>query len=346
MRWLSVLLILAACSSDTNQSFEMPPVPVQTAVVKRDDVPLYFEAIGIIKPFQMAEVKSQVTGMITAVHFEEGVWVEEGALLYTIDEAPYKIQAREAEAMLAQNIAHVKNAQKKLERYQSLSNPDLIAPVEWDELQTKIALHESMARADMAKLEAARLGLERCHILAPIAGRAGRSALQVGNMTSADSLVKLSQMNPLYVDFEMTPSERQKLPEKARAEVYIPGEGECIAAGHVTFVGHEIDPKSGMTSARAVLTDIQTSLLTQQSVCVRLFFGEKKGAMLIPLRAIKTNQQGPYVFLVKDDKTVEVRPVQLGPEDKGLVAVDLEEGKVVIEGHMKLFPGAKVEEVL
>jgi multidrug efflux system membrane fusion protein len=344
MRRLILLILLAGCSTEQKKPFEMPPIPVETASVKVSDVPLYFEAMGTIKPSQTADVKSQVSGIITGVHFEEGQWIEKGSLLYSIDQVPYRIRVKEVEAQLAQNSAHVQNGQKKLERYKSLSNPSFVALVEWDELLTKIALHEAMVRADTARLEAAKLDLERCQVVAPISGKSGKTALQVGSMTSPDLLVTLSQMDPLYVDFSMTPSERQSLPEDTTIEIYLSGQSFCSASGKITFVDHTIDKKTGMIAARGLLSEIKQPLWAEQSVRVHVHFGNQKGAMLIPLRAIKTNQTGPYVFLVKEDKTVELRPVKLGPEDHGLVVVDLDGGKVVTEGHMRLFPGAKVEE--
>jgi membrane fusion protein, multidrug efflux system len=339
--------ILAACSSEEpSKAFQMPPVAVETAQVKKQDVALFFEEIGTIKPYQVAEVKSQVAGMITEIHFQEGSLVEKGSLLYTIDETPYKIRLHEAEAVLMQNRAHLKNKQKKLERYKALPKPELIAAVDWDELNTKIALCEAQVLADEAKLSAAQLDLQRCSILAPISGIAGKTSLQVGNQVGSSTLVQLSQMEPLVVEFEMTESERSKCPEGAKIEVYKAGETgeECLATGKMTFIDHGIGPKSGMIAAKGILSDLKKPLWSEQGVRVHIVYGKKEGAMLIPLKAIKTNQQGPYVFLVKEDESVEIRPVQLGPEEKGFVAVDLEEGKVVTEGHGRLFPGAKIKD--
>ncbi len=344
MRRLCLLVILAACSKEAPKPFEMPPVAVQTATVEMRDVPLYFEAMGTIKPSQAAEVRPQVKGTITGIHFTEGEWVEKGQLLYSIEDASYAIRVREAEAMLQQDMAHLKNEQKKLERYKTLSKPGHIAPVEWDELQTKIALYDAMIKADEAKLASAKLDLEHCRIVAPIQGCAGKTALQVGNMAGDLPLVKLSQMDPLLVEFELTPAEREKLPLSPQLEVYAAGTNDILASGRVVFLDHSIDPKSGMIAAKGILTELKTPLWSEQSVRVQILYGKKEHARLVPLRAIKTNQTGPYVFLVKEDSTVEVRPVKLGPEEKGFVVVDLDEGKVVTEGHSRLFPGSKVEE--
>jgi multidrug efflux system membrane fusion protein len=343
-------LALAGCSDKhSKEGFEMPPVPVQTAKIEVRDVPLFFEANGTVKPACTAEVKPQVSGLIKEVYFTEGEWVEEGALLYSIEEVSYAIRVQEQQAQLAQDIAHLNNAQKKLERFKSLTKQDLISKVEWDELETKIALHEAMIQADEARLLSAELDLEHCHIVAPIAGFAGKSAFGKGNMTTGAPLVTITQTEPLSVDFLITEKELQQVTSSSPLiKVYAAGLEECIAVGKVTFMDHAIDPKSGMLSATGILAKSHKPLWPGQSVRIHLYFGKKEMAKLIPMRAVKTNQDGPYLFTVKDDNTVEMRPVKLGPEEKGQVVIEegLEEGsKVVTEGHLRLFPGAKIEEV-
>ncbi len=403
---IATSILLAACSDKQGQqSFELPPVPVQTASVETRDVPLYFEALGVVKPAQTADVRPQVTGMIKEVHFTDGEWVEEGTLLFTIEDAPYAIRVQEQQSQLSQDLAHLNNAKKKLSRFKSLTNQDLIAKVEWDELETQIMLHEAVVQADEARLAAAKLDLEHCRIVAPIAGFAGKSALGKGNMVSDAPLVTLTRNDPLYVDFTITEKElKQVIPssvgtltfDKASApglqeakpmskqpmckhmgdadsckdgdagavksggsnrtwytlatpliKVYSAGSEEYIAAGKVTFLDHALDPKSGMLAATGVLVKSLKPLWPGQSVRVHLYFGKKEKAKLIPMRAVKTNQDGPYIFIVNESGAVEIRTIKLGPEEKGQIVV--EEGldgisKVITEGHLRLFPGAKVEE--
>lgn len=347
---LTAGIILAGCSDKTpQQAFEPPPVPVQTASIEVRDVPLFFEAMGTIKAAKTVEVKPQVSGIIKEVHFAEGEWIEAGALLYVIDEAPYAIRVQEAEAQVDQNVAHLHNAQKKLERFKSLSNQDLIAKVEWDELETKIALHHAMLKADAARLAAAKLDLQHCKICAPIAGYADKSKLQTGDMVAGEPLVTLTQLDPLFVDFSITERELQVMTTNTPViKVYAAGSEECLGLGKVTFLDHALDSKTGMLSATGKLAKEHKPLWPGQSVRVQLYFGKKENAMLIPMRAVRTNQEGPYIFAVKEDNTVEIRAIKLGPEEKGQVVV--EEGleganKVVVEGQLRLFPGSKIEDV-
>ena len=239
--------------------------------------------------------------------------------------------------------------EKKLERYQSLAQQDLIAKVEWDELEMQVALNEAVISADEARLAAAKLDLEHCRIIAPISGHAGKSTLDIGNIVDSHAtLVTLSQRDSLCVNFAVTEKELAQLPStKLLLEVYVAGGEECLGKGEVTFLDHTIDSKTGMLSAQGFLTAMNRPLWPGQSVRVHLFFGKKDRAKLVPLKAIKTNQEGPYLFSVKDDGTVEILSVKLGPEEKGLIVV--EEGlgnakKIVTEGQLRLFPGSKVEE--
>lgn len=347
---LGLGIVLAGCSGKgANKDAEAPAVPVQVAEVEVRDVPLYFEAMGVIKPSRSAEIKPQVKGMIHKVHFSEGEWVEEGALLYSIEDTAYSIRVQEVAAQLEQNLAHLNNAQKKLERYRTLTKQDLISQVEWDELETKVALHEAMVKADEARLAAAKLDLKHCQIIAPIAGFAGKSALSEGNMADGTPLVTLIQNDPLTVDFMITQRELQQITTTSPLiKVYAAGNEECLSAGKVTFMDHAIESKSGMLAATGTLAKTPKPIWPGQSVRVHLFFGKKEKAMLVPMRAIKTNQDGPYVFAVKEDNTVEVRNVKLGPEEKGQIVIEegLEDAqKVVTVGQMRLFPGSKIEEV-
>jgi len=346
--WISMASVLAGCTGKKDPASMMPPpAPVQVATAEMRDVPLYFEAIGVIKAARCAEVRPQVQGIIKKIHFTEGEWVGEGTLLYTLDETAYAIRVQEVKAQLDQDLAHLNNHKKKLERYKSLTKRDLISQVEWDELETEMALSASRVKADEARLAAAELDLMHCQVSAPIAGFTGKSVLQEGNMAGNAPLVTVMQTEPLLVDFSITEREALRVNTVSpHIEVYAAGGEERLALGKVTFLDQGIDPQSGMLSARATVTEPFKSLRPGQSVRVHLYFGKRENAVLIPLRAVKTNQEGPYVFAIKEDQTVEVRRVRLGAEEKGFVVIEEGVGaeeKVVTEGHLRLFPGSKVE---
>jgi membrane fusion protein, multidrug efflux system len=342
-------LVLTGCSKDHDIKpiFELPPTPVRASTVENHDVPLFFEAIGTVKPFKTADVKPQVTGMISKIHFIEGQHVQKGDLLYSIEQTSFAIKVQEMQALMEQDLSQLKNAQKKWERYQSLSNQDLIAKVEWDEMEAKVAHLLAVVKADEARLQAAKLDLKHCSIRAPLSGKISKSALSEGNMATGETLATISQVQPLYVDFSITDKELLLVEEKpSKVDIFVAGRDERLAEGAITFIDHTIDADTGMLSLRAVLKQADPLLRPGHSVRLHVYYGTKEKANLIPLKAIKTNQSGPYVFLVKEDNTVEMRSIKLGAEEKGLVVIDdgLDRSdRVVIEGHGNLFPGSKVE---
>lgn len=353
---LFALAVLSACSQGGGQGqFTPPPVPVLTAEALQADVPVSLESLGKIKASLVADVKPQVAGMITQVHFLEGQPVVKGDLLFSIDSKPYEIKVQEAEAVLAQDLSHLKNAEKKLERYKSLSKQNLISQVEWDELECKVAMYEALVEAHKARLAAANLELEHCQIVAPISGETGLIQVQEGNLVSAShaaSLVTISAIDPLFVDFTLTEHELEWLPPKWNQEglfleVLKPGSNEVVTEGSLTFLDQSIDSHSGMVRARGKVLNAAKTLRSGQSVRVRLHVGSQEMAMLVPAKSVKMNQEGSYVFVVGEDQTVALRSVTIGIEsgDRVVIEEGLKAGDIVItEGHLRLAPGAKVED--
>lgn len=350
-----LLLIVAICLVGCNKkeaapaSFTPPAIPVRTTAIEKHTVPLFFESLGVVLPFQSVAVTSQVNGVIGQVHFTEGAWVNAGDLLYTITDDSLAKKVDEMQAILLQNQAVLSNAQKKFRRYKSLSSSDLVSQVEWDEVEMQVALSEATVAADRARLDLAQLDLAHCRITAPISGYTGKSALHAGDRTDGSTLVTLFQPEPYQVDFTITEKELEKLPAAAlHVEIFSSGGETLLGKGEVVFLDNQIDPKSGLLEASAEISSLLHPVWSGQTVRVHLFFGEKKDAVLIPLKAIKTNQNGPYVFALKEDNTVEITPVKLGPEERGWIVVEeglSELSKVVTEGHNRLFSGSKIEEV-
>jgi multidrug efflux system membrane fusion protein len=345
----TICLVGCTKKETTPANFTPPAIPVRTAAIEKRTVPLFFESLGVIQPFQSVAVVPQVSGIIGQVHFTEGAWVNAGDLLYTIVDDSLAKKVDEMQAILLQNQAILANAQKKLKRYKSLSSSNLVSQVEWDEVEMQVAFCEATVAADRARLDLALLDLAHCRITAPISGYTSKSELQVGDRTDGSTLVTLFQPEPYQVDFTITEKELEKLPGTAlHVAVYSSGGETLLGKGEVIFLDNQLDRKSGLLQASAEISSLVHPVWAGQTVRVHLFFGEKKDAVLIPLKAIKTNQNGSYVFALKEDSTVEIVPVTLGPEEKGWIVVEeglSELSKVVIEGHNRLFPGSKIEEV-
>lgn len=349
--------ILSACSSQESSEGGPPgpkTIPVRIAQARLQDVPRYFDSIGTLQPLIKVDVRPQVSGMLREVHFSEGQNVKKGDPLFAIDSGSYAIKLQEAEANLAQDSAKLDAARKKLDRFSSLSKKDLIPQIEWDDLQFQVATNEAQMRSDQARVAAARLDLERCSIISPIDGRTGRLQVHPGNLVSdsqATPLVTLSNIDPLVVEFTLTENEFQQLkPEHQQGgypiEICLFCNQTETTQGSLTFLDSAFDEETGLLHLQGKLPNEERRFLPGQHVRVRIPVQVSQNRIVVPQKSVKINQQGPYVFVVKTDNSVEVRQIKLGDEvaDDVVVAEGLmPEEKVVTEGHLRLAPGLHVE---
>lgn len=352
---LLLAAFLVSCSSSEPQvESSKTAVPVFVSAVELRDLPIYVEAIGILHPQHYVEVRPQVNGTIQEVHFSEGQFVEKGAPLFTIDSEGYNIQLKEAQAQLLQHRAALTSAQKKKERYQELVSKQLISPQEWEELEAQVAQHEALTHGDRAKIAAARLNLKRCAITAPIAGQAGKLMLHAGNFASASQsapLVTVSNTQQLIVEFPLTEKDFLQLPNNALQgglplEIAALSQPEKQTKAVLTFIDSALDSQTGLMRLRGNFPN-EHRFTAGQHVRVRVPIQLIRNACVVPQKAIKINQQGPYLFAVKEDSTVEMRPLRLGCE-VGSQNIAIMGGvapgePIVTEGHLRLAPGLKVE---
>lgn len=361
MRYYGMILItgaalLSACSSQPteNAGFVPPAIPVITEEVKVVDVPIYFESIGTLKAALKVDIRPQVSGMLNLLHFTEGQPVDKGDLLFSIDSQPYEIRLQEAEAQLAQNKAALEIARKKLDRYSSLSKKDLISKQEWDELQSQVAMNEAHVQSGEARVESAKLDLQHCSITSPVSGRTGKIAVHPGNLVSPSEalpLVTLFNIDNLDVEFTLTENEFQQLtPDhfqgNAPIEICTFCNQEELTKGTLTFLDSTFDAQTGLLTMKGQISNDPFKFLPGQHVRVRLPIQVVHDAMVVPQKAVKINQQGPYVYKVKEDETAEMLQVKLGDEvaDQVVVLDGVKVGdKVVTEGHLRLAPGLKVK---
>ncbi len=364
--WIVVVIMslcLMACSKKEPLKSNEPPfnsylssVPVTACCVEEKEFVLHFESMGNLRASQIVEVKPHISGVITHIHFNEGSSVRKGDPLYTIDDTYYMIKMNELEAVLLQNKAQLDHAQKKLNRYKSLQQSDLVAQADFDQLSSQVKYYEGMILADQARVDLAKRDVNLCSIQAPISGKIGKSSLHVGNKVEGKTLATIFQIEPLYVDFILTEKEFSQLPEKnLTIEIYSlgefgeSGEDRLLSLGKVMFIDTGFEPSTGMISLSALLATNHQKLVPGQSVRVHLIYGKKELATVIPSKAIKRNQTGAYVYVVKDDHSIEYRFVKPEKEEKGqtLISYGLKPGeKVVTEGHSRVYPGLVVEESL
>lgn len=354
-----VCLALAACS----KSPEGAPgggggrgsgaVPVTVSEVLKKDMPVVLPGIGTVRPFSTVSVKPRVSGQIDRIHYREGQFVKEGDLLVTLDPKPFEVALAQAKAKQNQVGTQLLLAQKQADRYASLQRSGAVAKEQLDQVQSDLKIAQANAEAEKASVQAAELQLSYCTIRSPMAGRVGRRVVDAGNVIKADEteLVVINQLQPIEVVFSVPEQflgaisrEMAKGPLKAGIT---PNENVGRqTSGELTFVDNTVKSATGTIELKAAFPNKDLTLWPGQFGEVTLTLSLQKGATVAPATAIQTGQKGSYVFVVKPDKTVEMRPVVVERTvgDESVIHKGLNPGEsVVIDGHLRLFPGAKVE---
>jgi membrane fusion protein, multidrug efflux system len=346
---------LSSCSNgNSSQPPKKPPVPVTVGTVAQKTVPVQLTAIGNVEAISTIQVKSQIGGTLNKVHFKEGQDVAKGSLLFTIDPRQYEAQVKQAEANLAKDKAQMENAREEARRYEELVKKGYVARQQYEQFRTNAAALEATVNADNAMLENARLQLKYCYIYSPINGRTGNLIANEGNLVKASAdtaMVVINQIQPIYVTFSvpeqnLTEIKKYMTQGKINVEVYMSKDDKSPGQGVLTFVDNAVDPTTGTIKLKATFPNAQKKLWPGQFVNVAVTLTTQPNALLVPASAIQTGQSGQFVFVVKNDNTVESRPVVAGRtiDDATVIEKGVSPGETVVtDGQLRLIPGAKVE---
>ncbi len=350
---LLLTLLSSGCSDEKSKKPVSAPIPVTVSTAIQKTVPVQLRAIGNVQAYSTVTVKSKVGGELVRVHFTEGQDVKNGDLLFTIDPRPYESALKLAEANLQRDLAQAKHAQEDARRYESLIEKGVVARQQSDKFRTEADALEATVLADRAAVENAKIQLGYCFIRSPIDGRTGSLIVQQGNIIKAEdiSLVVINQIVPIDVAFsvpEQFLSEIKKYMTSGKlgVEALVPMNEERPERGVISFVDNTVDSQTGTIRLKGTFANRDRKLWPGQFVNVVLTLTTEPNAIVVLSQTIQTGQQGQYVFVVKPDFTVESRPVVTGRSvnketvvQKGLRAGE----KVVTDGQLRLYPGAKVE---
>jgi multidrug efflux system membrane fusion protein len=349
------MLCLTGCGAKKPEAAPKPPPRlVTTAKVIVQDAPLYLDEIGMCVASESVAVQAQVTGQIIQRHFEDGADVKKGDLLFTIDPRPYQAALEQAEGTLAQNRAQLDLDNINLRRVTDLQKKQVVAPQELDTARTSVATDEARIQSAQAAVAAAKVNLDYCSIRAPIDGRTGLRQVDTGNIVNPGSgsamLVSIQRLDPIYTDFTVSegdlPQVRQHLAEgKIKVETDLPDDTAGPRQGTLYFIDNAVQQGAGTVKLRGVTPNPDRLLWPGAFARVRLILDTLKEARLIPNQAVQISQRGPFVFVVKPDKTLEQRFVKPGQRQGELLVITegIQPGETVVtSGQLALAPGAVV----
>lgn len=357
------------------------PVPVVVAQVSQRDVPINVDVIGNVEAYSTITVKAQVGGELTKVSFHEGDFVKKNDLLFTIDARPFEAalsQAQanlardtatlsQAQANLARDIANEKYAQDQAKRYRGLFDQGVVSREQADQMASSADALSQTVLADRAAIESAKaqivaskaavetasVQMSYTTIRSPIDGRTGSIAVKQGNVVAANTtdLMTITEVQPIYVTFSVPEAQLgdiKKYMGQGELPVHAAPQADATAqeSGMLTFVDNSVDPTTGTIKLKGTFQNPSNRLWPGEFVRVTLGLTTRPHATVVPNQAVQTGQDGQFVYVVKPDRTVEMRPVVTSTRIDQELVIDrgLEPGETVVtEGQLRLTPGSHVQ---
>jgi len=332
-----------------------PAVPVSVAAAEQRDMPVYLTGLGSVTAFNTVNIRSRVDGELVQVAFKEGEMVKKGDLLAVIDPRPFQVALSQAEAQLFKDQASLRDAQLNYERFKGLlEDSGAMSQQQVDTQKATVDQLEGAVRADQAAIDSAKLQLTYSHITAPVSGRIGLRLVDVGNIvhaTDTNPMLVITQLQPIAVIFTLPEDNIQSVAQRMRqgdltVEAWSRDDQTKLATGTLLTIDNQIDQTTGTARLKAVFPNPDNALWPNQFVNARLLLEVKKNATVIPAAAIQRGPQGTFVYLVKPDKGVEVRPVKVDitQNNHSAIASGLSPGDIVVtDGQDKLNEKSKVE---
>ena len=362
-RWAALLVscifLAAACKNKPAEPqkgpAQKPPTSVLAAEVRKGDISVYLAGLGTVTPVATVTVKSRVDGQLNRVLFKEGQVVRRGDLLAEIDPRPFEADMLQAEGALARDQAQLRNAHLDLQRFQDLFKKGYVSSQQLDAQSSLVHQYEGAVKANQGQIDNVRLKLSYARITAPISGRIGFRQVDQGNIihaTDQEGLAVITQLQPITAVFSIPEDslpqvlKRLKNGSRLKVDAFDREQKRRLAEGSVLTVDNQIDPTTGTVKVKAEFPNGGNELFPNQFVNLRMLVDVKKDSVIIPTASIQRGPQGTFVYVVKEDGTVDMRKIVAGASQGGDTSVT--EGlipgeKVVVEGAERLKGGSKVQ---
>lgn len=330
-------------------------MPVVVAPVREERLDLSLSALGTVTPLNAVVVRGRVEGQLMAVLFEEGQTVKQGELLAQIDPRPFEVQVTLASGQLARDQALLEKAQTDLERYQTLLQQESISGQLVDNQFSLVRQYKAAVQGSQGNLDNAKLQLSYTQVTAPISGRVGLRQVTPGNvvrLSDSNGIAAITQLQPVAVVFSIPEDSLPKVMkllkggERVAVDAYDRGQKEKLGKGRLLAADNQIDPSTGTIKLKAEFPNADNTLFANQFVNIKMVVETKAKAIVLPSAAVLRGSVGNFVYVVKADQTVTVRPIKISAVQGELTAI--EQGvavgeNVVIEGADGLREGTKVK---
>jgi membrane fusion protein, multidrug efflux system len=355
--FVAISVTLPACSGADAEAPGASPsaaaVPITVDRVVEKEMPLEVRVVGAVEAFSTVAVRAQVTGELKAVNFRQGEDVQAGQVLFTLDHRPLEAALHQAEANLERDTAQSANAKVIAQRMEDLVERGVGTREQRDTARTTAAALDAVVGANRAAVENAKVQLQYATIRAPISGRTGALMVNAGNLVRANDqlpLVVINQVTPIYVSFGIPET---LLPDLRRymaagtlvVEATPPNEAVTPAVGHITFVDNAVDQTTGTIRIKATFPNENRRLWPGQFVNVSVRLATDAKAIVVPAVAVQAGPEGQYVYVVKNDQTVEMRPVIVARTAgrETILKSGVKPGETIVtDGQLRLVPGSRI----